>query len=56
MFKLVLATVKEVVYQRAGALATKNLEIVGSELGDDLALLGSAQLGLDRFFYLDTRN
>jgi len=53
---LVLATVKEVVYQRAGALATKNLEIVGSELGDDLALLGSAQLGLDRFFYLDTRN
>ena len=53
---LVLATVKEVVYQRAGALATKNLEIVGSELGDDLALLGSAQLGLDRFFFLDTRN
>ena len=53
---LVLATVKEVVYQRAGALATKNLEIVGSELGDDLALLGSAQLGLDRFFYLDARN
>ena len=53
---LVLATVKEVVYQRAGALATKNLEIVGSELGDDLALLGSAQLGLDRFFFLDTHN
>lgn len=53
---LVLATIKEVVYQRAGALATKNLEIVSSELGDDLALLGSAQLGLDRFFYLDTPN
>lgn len=53
---LVLATVKEVVYQRAGALATKNLEIVASQLGDDLALLGSAQLGLDRFFYLDSHN
>lgn len=48
---LVLATIKEVVYQRAGALATKNLEILGSKLGDDLALLGSAQLGLDCFFY-----
>ena len=48
---LVLATIKEVVYQRSGALATKNLEILGSELGDDMALLGSAQLGLDQFFY-----
>jgi predicted NBD/HSP70 family sugar kinase len=48
---LVLATIKEVVYQRAGALATKNLEILESKLGDDAALLGSAQLGLDAFFY-----
>ena len=48
---LVLATIKEVVYQRAGALATKNLEIIGSKLGKDLTLLGSAQLGLDRFFF-----
>lgn len=48
---LVLATIKEVVYQRSGALATKNLEILGSKLGDDMALLGSAQLGLDQFFY-----
>ena len=35
----------------AGALATKNLEIKGSELGNDLAILGSAQLGLDKFFF-----
>jgi predicted NBD/HSP70 family sugar kinase len=48
---LVLATIKEVVYQRASALATKNLEITNSQLGEDLALLGSAQLGLDLFFY-----
>ena len=48
---LVIATIKEVVYQRAGALATKNLEIKGSELGNDLAILGSAQLGLDKFFF-----
>lgn len=48
---LVLATIKEVVYQRAGALATKNLEILGSKLSTNSALLGSAQLGLDRFFF-----
>lgn len=48
---IVLATIKEVVYQRSGALATKNLEILPSKLGDDMALLGSAQLGLDRFFF-----
>ena len=51
---LVTATIKEVVYQRAGALATKNLEIHESKLGDDAALLGSAQLGLDAFFYETT--
>ena len=48
---LVLAMIKEVVYERAGALATKNLEIVPSKLGNDRALLGAAHLGLDRFFY-----
>lgn len=48
---IVLATIKEVVYQRSGALATKNLQILPSKLGDDMALLGSAQLGLDRFFF-----
>lgn len=48
---IVLATIKEVVYQRSGALATKNLEILQSKLGEEMALLGSAQLGLDRFFY-----
>jgi glucokinase len=47
----VLATIKEVVYQRSGALATKNLEILASKLGPDAALLGSAQLGLDQFFF-----
>ncbi len=51
---LVIATIKEVVYQRAGALATKNLELHESKLGDDAALLGSAQLGLDTFFYETT--
>lgn len=51
---LVIATIKEVVYQRAGALATKNLEIHESKLGDEAALLGSAQLGLDTFFYETT--
>lgn len=48
---MVLATIKEVVYQRSGALATKNLEILGSKLGKNSAILGSAQLGLDQFFY-----
>ena len=48
---LILATIKETVYQRAGALATKNLQIVTSQLGIDAAVLGSAQLGLDQFFY-----
>lgn len=48
---IVLATIKEVVYQRSGALATKNLEILPSKLGNQMALLGSAQLGLDRFFF-----
>jgi len=48
---IVLATIKEVVYQRSGALATKNLEIVPSKLGDERAVLGAAHLGLDRFFY-----
>jgi glucokinase len=47
----VLATIKEVVYQRSGALATKNLEILASKLGPEAALLGSAQLGLDQFFF-----
>lgn len=50
---IVLATIKEVVYQRAGALATKNLEIVQSKLGDEMALVGSALLGLDQFFFKD---
>jgi predicted NBD/HSP70 family sugar kinase len=48
---LVLATVKEVVYQRAGALATKHLSVVPAKLGTDCAVLGAAQLGVDRFFY-----
>lgn len=48
---LVIANIKEVVYQRAGALATKNLEIKGSGLGTDLAILGSAQLGSEQFFF-----
>jgi predicted NBD/HSP70 family sugar kinase len=48
---LVLATIKEVVYQRAGALATKNLDIVQAKLGTDCAVLGAALLGIDRFFY-----
>jgi predicted NBD/HSP70 family sugar kinase len=48
---LVLATIKEVVYQRAGALATKKLDIVPAQLGTDCAVLGAAQLGVDRFFY-----
>ena len=48
---LVLATIKEVVYQRAGALATKKLDIVPAQLGTDSAVLGAGQLGVDRFFY-----
>jgi len=48
---IVLATIKEVVYQRSGALATKNLEILQSRLGENMALQGSAQLGLDKFFF-----
>ena len=48
---LVLATIKEVVYQRAGALATKNLDIVQAKLGTDCAVMGAGLLGVDRFFY-----
>lgn len=47
----ILATIKEVVYQRAAALATKNLEIVPSKLGSNRGVLGAAQLGLDKFFF-----
>lgn len=53
---LVLATIKEVVYQRAGALATKNLDIVQAKLGTDCAVLGAAQLGVDKFFYKIAEN
>ena len=48
---LYLSTLKEVIYKRAAALATKELEIVSSKLGTDRALLGAAQLGIDRFFF-----
>lgn len=48
---LYLSTVKEVVYSRAAALATKELEIVQSKLGMDRAIVGAGQLGIDRFFY-----
>jgi len=47
----ILAIIKEVVYQRAAALATKNLEIVPSKLPVERGLLGAAQLGLDKFFF-----
>lgn len=47
----ILAVIKEVVYQRAAALATKNLEIVPSRLPVERGLLGAAQLGLDKFFF-----
>ena len=48
----VLATIKEVVYQRAAALATRDLEIVPSKLDGDRGVLGAAQLGIDEFFFL----
>ena len=48
---LYLSTLKEVIYKRAAALATKDLEIVQSKLGTDRALLGAAQLGIEQFFF-----
>jgi predicted NBD/HSP70 family sugar kinase len=48
---LYLSTLKEVIYKRAAALATKDLEIVQSKLGNDRALLGAAQLGIEQFFF-----
>ena len=47
----VLATIKEVVYQRASALASKNLEIVASKLDEDRGVNGAAQLGIEEFFF-----
>ncbi len=47
----IMATIKEVIYQRAAALATRNVDIVTSALGNDRGVLGAAQLGLDKFFY-----
>ena len=52
----VLATIKEVVYQRASALASKNLEIVGSKLDEDRGINGAAQLGIEEFFFLNRSN
>ena len=49
----VLATIKEVVYQRASALASKNLEIVESKLDEDRGVNGAAQLGIEEFFFLN---
>ncbi len=46
-----MATIKEVIYQRAAALVTRNIDIVTSALGNDKGVLGAAQLGLDKFFY-----
>ena len=52
----VLATIKEVVYQRAAALATRNLEIVPSKLDNNRGVIGAAQLGIEEFFYLNRSN
>jgi predicted NBD/HSP70 family sugar kinase len=52
----VLATIKEVVYQRASALASKNLEIVPSKLDEDRGVYGAAQLGITEFFFLNRSN
>ena len=52
----VLATIKEVVYQRASALASKNLEIVPSKLDEDRGVNGAAQLGIEEFFFSNRSN
>lgn len=52
----VLATIKEVVYQRASALASKNLEIVSSKLDEDRGVHGAAQLGIEEFFFSNRSN
>jgi predicted NBD/HSP70 family sugar kinase len=46
----VLAAVRETVYRRSLALATRNLQIVTSELGHDAGLMGAAQLVSDAVF------
>lgn len=46
----VLAAVRETVYRRSLALATRNLQIATSKLGHDAGLLGAAQLVSDAVF------
>lgn len=46
----VLAAVRETVYRRSLALATRNLQIETSELGHDAGLMGAAQLVSDAVF------
>jgi glucokinase-like ROK family protein len=49
-----LAEVRSVVYRRSLPLATGNLPIVLSELGDTAGVIGSAWSGADRAFMLST--
>jgi predicted NBD/HSP70 family sugar kinase len=46
-YEPLIAGVREVVYQRATALATRQLRIEPSRLGDAAGLLGCATLALD---------
>ena len=46
----VLAAVRETVYRRSLALATRNLQISTSKLGQDAGLMGAAQLVSDAVF------
>jgi predicted NBD/HSP70 family sugar kinase len=48
-----LAEVRSVVYRRSLPLATGNLPIVLSELGDTAGVIGSAWSGTDRAFHAE---
>jgi predicted NBD/HSP70 family sugar kinase len=45
--QLLLAGVREVVYQRSTALSTSDLQIQGSRLGDRAGIIGAAALVLE---------
>jgi hypothetical protein len=47
-YEPLIAGVREVVYRRSTALATRQLRIEPSRLGDEAGLLGCAALVLDR--------
>jgi predicted NBD/HSP70 family sugar kinase len=51
--QILLAGVREVVYQRSTALSTAELQIQGSKLGDRAGIIGAAALVLEHILHPD---